>query len=203
MWQAVYTHMAPQCEGQTLMPQNYFTNTTPSKTLQYTVQVVENTSNPTDLYFWTARRSTQQAGRPKEGKAGRGGGESTRNPTLAGRRARAQSKTRNKAKPTSSETAEAGQQREGTNTLLGEGEEGWERGGKSKEEWKRREKKGGGSSTHGPTWGNGRRTQLYCCMQGRTGGGGKGRNLRPGPWSVGLDQLLRLMETSPLWVLRP
>ena len=48
------------------------------------------------------------------------GGESTPNPTLAGRRARAQSKTRNKAKPTSSETTEAGQRREGTQPLLGE-----------------------------------------------------------------------------------
>ena len=134
--------------------------------------------------------STHQAGRAKEKERGGRGGESTRNPTLAGRRAKAQSRTGNKAKPPSSETTEAWQQREGTNTLLGEGGErglgGWE-GGKKRKERKRREKKGGGVPSaaycaHGPTRGRGRCTQLYSCIQGHTREGGKGERNETSTW---------------------
>ena len=80
------------------------------------------TSAPTDLDFGVSPAHTHtQAGGGKEG----GNKDSQPQP----RRARAQSKTRNKAKPTSSDAIEAGQQREGTNTLLGGGERGpggWE-----------------------------------------------------------------------------
>ena len=61
--------------------------------------------------------NTQQAGRTKKGKGGREGEEAHRSPTLAPRRANSAKQNRQQSK-NSSETIEAGQHREGTNTLL-------------------------------------------------------------------------------------
>ena len=145
MWLAVFAHThrislwgANRDAQQTILR----TNTTASHALRNDTasNVSEMWQYPVGFWQWTWTVQEVEKHQPQQiwtlgfhpcthtqAGGGKEGGNKDSQPQP--RRARAQSKTRNKAKPTSSDAIEPGQQREGTNTLLGGGERGpggWE-----------------------------------------------------------------------------
>ena len=150
----------------------------------------------------TGRGSTQQAsGEQRQGNGGRGKTAHRTQPWQAEEQER-KAKHATKQRDNWSRTAKGRNKRTPQQGERGDRVGGWEVG-EEREGKKRTGKESVRTAPIRLTWGSGRCTHLYSCMQGRTEEGGKKGNVRPGPHTRSMRVLLRLMATSPMWVLRP